>query len=127
MRIKINRRLRHFLICDIDFYIHSGGVSVYQVLENWEEILGNVSTLQTGFIVLEHDLFEETVQVATGYILPDALAHNPPFDIQPVVACQGLSIADAYIETNNNQTHPPALAAAIAGNFLYLLVHDISH
>jgi hypothetical protein len=97
-----------------DFNIHGGVTSVYQVLQNWEYILGNVSTMNNGFIVLEHDLFEESVEVATGYILPDALAHNPPFSIKPVVACQKLSLADAYIETNDNKTNPPALVAAVS-------------
>lgn len=72
--------------------------------------------MTNGFIVLEHDLFEDSVEVATGYILPDALAHNPPFSIKPVVSCQkGLTPEDAYIETNNNGSHPPALAAAVSG------------
>jgi len=99
-----------------DFYIHNGGLSVYQVLQNWKNILGNVTAMQNGFIVLEHDLFQESVEVATGYILPDALAHNPPFTIRPVSTCQGLSLSDAYIETNNNNSHPPALQAAVSGN-----------
>jgi len=84
------------------------------VLQNWKYILGNATTLKNGFIVLEHDLFEESVEVATGYILPDALAHNPPFGIKPVISCQGRSLTDAYIETNDNKTHPPALAAAVS-------------
>jgi len=97
-----------------DFSIHGGATSVYQVLQNWEYILGNVTTINNGFIVLEHDLFEESVEVATGYILPDALAHNPPFKIAPVASCQKLSLSDAYIETNDNKTHAPALAAAVS-------------
>ncbi|CAA7258751.1 unnamed protein product [Cyclocybe aegerita] len=97
-----------------DFNIHGGSTTVEQVLLNWKNILGNVSTLDHGFIVLEHDLFEQTVEVATGYILPDALAHNPPFKIQPVVSCLNKGLSEAYIETNNNSTNPPALAAAIS-------------
>lgn len=103
----------------LDFNIHSGTTSVYQVLQNWEYILGNVTSMNNGFIVLEHDLFEESVEVATGYILPDALAHNPPFTIAPVAACQKLSLSDAYIETNDNKTHPPALQAAISGSLFF--------
>ncbi len=57
------------------------------------------------------------MEVATGYILPDALAHRPSFSIKPVVACQKLSLSDAYIETNDNKTHPPALSAAVSGMF----------
>ncbi|KAH6917424.1 chitin deacetylase [Coprinopsis sp. MPI-PUGE-AT-0042] len=89
-----------------DFNIHSGVTPVSKVLQNWENILSSAAALDHGFIVLEHDLFQESVEVATGYILPDALAHNPPFQILPVVQCIGRSIADAYIETNNNQTNP---------------------
>ncbi|KAF9481726.1 glycoside hydrolase/deacetylase [Pholiota conissans] len=98
-----------------DFNIHGGTTTVQQVLQNWENILGNATTSKTGFIVLEHDLFEQTVEVATGYILPDALAHNPPFTIQPVVSCLKQDMTNAYIETNNNSTNPPAFSAAISG------------
>jgi hypothetical protein len=63
----------------------------------------------TGFIVLEHDLYEQTVELATGYILPDALARtSPKLNIMPVSQCLGLGLSDAYVETNNNSTHPPA-------------------
>ena len=71
--------------------------------------------MNNGFIVLEHDLFEQTVEVATGYILPDALAHNPPFTIEPVISCMKKDLAEAYIETNNNGTNPPAFSAALSG------------
>ncbi|KAH9487077.1 Chitin deacetylase [Psilocybe cubensis] len=97
-----------------DFNIHGGITSVQQVLQNWENILGNATTMSNGFIVLEHDLFEQSVEVATGYILPDALAHNPPFTIKPVIECLNKNMADAYIETNDNSTNPPALSAAVS-------------
>ncbi|KAF5377610.1 hypothetical protein D9615_005128 [Tricholomella constricta] len=91
-----------------DFDIHGGLTTVEHVLQNWENILGNVTTRKSGFIVLEHDLFQQSVEVATGYILPDALAHKPPFTIQPVVQCLNKPLKDAYIETNDNKTNPPA-------------------
>jgi hypothetical protein len=97
----------------IDFNIHAGNTTVQQVLNNWENILNNATSMNNGFIVLEHDLFQESVDVATGYILPDALAHNPPFKIEPVVSCLNKPLADAYIETNNNQTNPPAESGAL--------------
>lgn len=104
----------HFSISQIhihsypsDFNIHGGLTPVEKVLQNWENILSNVTTRNSGFIVLEHDLFQQSVQVATGYILPDALAHKPPFTIQPVVTCMQKPLGDAYIETNNNKTNPP--------------------
>jgi len=90
-----------------DFNINGGNTSVGQVLLNWQNILGNASTLDHGFIVLEHDLFEQSVEVATGYILPDALAHKPPYKIQPVINCLNKPLSDAYVETNDNKTSPP--------------------
>ena len=69
-----------------------------------------VPAFNSGFIVLEHDLFEQSVEIATGYILPDALAHKPPFTIQPIIECLHLPLSDAYIETNNNQSNPPVLS-----------------
>lgn len=68
--------------------------------------MGNVSTLDTGFIVLEHDLFAQTVDLATGYILPAALAGTPKLNIMPVIECLNLPFGDAYVETNNNASHP---------------------
>jgi hypothetical protein len=72
--------------------------------------MSDVSNLNTGFIVLEHDLFEQTVQLATGYILPDALATVPKLNITPVISCLNLPMSDAYIETNNNSTNPPVIS-----------------
>lgn len=68
--------------------------------------------IPTGFIVLEHDLFEQTVELATGYILPDALAFQPALKLMPVVQCQGMPLANAYIETNDNSTNPPLATGA---------------
>jgi hypothetical protein len=33
------------------------------------------------FIVLQHDLYEVTVDLAVGYTLDAALGHNPPFSV----------------------------------------------
>jgi hypothetical protein len=38
--------------------------------------------LPTGFIVLEHDLYQQTVDLATGYTIPSAKAHQPPFNVR---------------------------------------------
>lgn len=102
-----------------DYYLDSGNVTAAQVINNWENIVGNASTIDTGFIVLEHDLFLQAVEIATGYIIPDALAHVPPFNITPVIECIGLSLADAYIQTNDNTTHPLPVNRA---SFLILYV-----
>ena len=64
--------------------------------------------MNTGFIVLAHDLFQQSVEVATGYILPDALARtSPKLTLQPVISCLNQPLANAYIETNDNKTNPP--------------------
>jgi len=93
-----------------DYYVKGGTVTAPQVLQNWVYIMGNVTQLNTGFIVLEHDLFEQSVQLATGYILPDALAVVPKFTISPVITCLNMPLANAYIETNDNNTNPPPLS-----------------
>ncbi|TDL28773.1 glycoside hydrolase/deacetylase [Rickenella mellea] len=90
-----------------DFNINGGTISSSQVIVNFENIIANATTINTGFIVLEHDLFEQTVQLATGYILPEALAHNPAFSLKPVINCLNKPLSDAYVETNNNSTNPP--------------------
>ncbi|KAI0651555.1 hypothetical protein C8Q79DRAFT_1004839 [Trametes meyenii] len=89
-----------------DFDIAGGLTSSTQVLNNWENIIGNATQIDHGFIVLEHDLFQQTVDIATGYILPDALAHQPPFKIEPIVQCLNKPLRDAYIETNDNSSNP---------------------
>lgn len=40
------------------------------------------SELNTGFIVLEHDLYQQTVDLAVGYTLPYAQSRNPPFRVR---------------------------------------------
>jgi peptidoglycan/xylan/chitin deacetylase (PgdA/CDA1 family) len=90
-----------------DYNIHGGSITSEGVMQNWYWIMGNASKLSTGFIVLEHDLFQQSVEIATGYILPDALARTPKLTLQPVITCLGMTLADAYIETNDNKTNPP--------------------
>ncbi|KAG7099544.1 hypothetical protein E1B28_001378 [Marasmius oreades] len=92
-----------------DFNVHSGMTTSAQVLNNWNSILGNASTMDHGFIVLQHDLFQETVDIATGYILPDAMKQG--LQIKPVVSCLNKPMSDAYTETNDNKTNPPPVSA----------------
>jgi hypothetical protein len=94
----------------LDFDLHSGLTTPSHVLANWNFISANASLLDTGFILLEHDLFEQSVGIATGYILPDALAHQPPFKIEPVINCLNKPLNFAYLETNDNKTNPPPVA-----------------
>ncbi|KAI0080007.1 glycoside hydrolase/deacetylase [Panus rudis PR-1116 ss-1] len=91
-----------------DFDVAGGTESPSQVLQNWQNILGNATQMDTGFIVLEHDLFSQSVDIATGYILPDALAFQPKLKIEPVISCLNKPLSDAYVETNDNATNPLA-------------------
>lgn len=89
-----------------DWHIPSGE-SVDQVVENFDSILETATNLDTGFIVLEHDLYQQTVDLAVGYILPDALARrNPQYNLLSIIECLHKPLEDAYVETNDNTTNP---------------------
>ncbi|THU92741.1 chitin deacetylase [Dendrothele bispora CBS 962.96] len=75
----------------------------YQAFQN---ILGNASEIDTGFIVLQHDLYEVTVDLAVGYTLDAARTHNPPFSLKPIGECYGIPTSDLYRESNTNTTFP---------------------
>jgi len=87
-----------------DFNIDAGTVSASGVINNFTNILNNASTLQTGFIVLEHDLFQQSVDLAVGYTIPQAIAMK--LTLKPVINCLNKPLSDAYLETNDNGTNP---------------------
>lgn len=82
-----------------DWRVAGGVVNGTYSFSTFETILDDASTLDTGlvlvpfllicarscyasrFIVLEHDLFEITVDLAVGYTLDAALNHNPKFTV----------------------------------------------
>ncbi|KAF8754582.1 Polysaccharide deacetylase [Rhizoctonia solani] len=72
-----------------------GGLSAEVVLSSFETILSKASTLNTGFIVLSHDLYQQTVDIATGYIIPDALARG--FQLKNIVTCLRKPLSEAYM------------------------------
>ncbi|KAJ6581925.1 hypothetical protein B0H19DRAFT_929585 [Mycena capillaripes] len=83
----------------------------------FENILGNASTLDTGFCVLEHDLYEMTVDLAIGYTLNAALTHNPPFKLEAIGKCSNIPTNNLYVESNANKSFPfPAPPASMAGS-----------
>lgn len=75
------------------------GLSSYAAFQN---ILNNASVLSTGFIVLEHDLYQQTVDMAIGYFLP--LAFNRSFTLKSINDCLGQPSSNCYIETYQNGT-----------------------
>ncbi|KIY67441.1 carbohydrate esterase family 4 protein [Cylindrobasidium torrendii FP15055 ss-10] len=93
-----------------DFDIQNGAITVEGVLQEWNYIMNNASTLDTGFITLEHDLYQQTVEVSTGYILPDAIAQD--YKLKTVVDCLNQPLENAYVETNDNKTNPPAASGS---------------
>jgi peptidoglycan/xylan/chitin deacetylase (PgdA/CDA1 family) len=90
-----------------DWHIPAGTVSASGVINEFNRILQDATKLNTGFIVLAHDLYQQSVDLATGYVLPDALARQPPFKLQPIITCQHQPLENAYVETNHNNTNPP--------------------
>jgi len=90
-----------------DWHIAGGQVSASVVISSFLNILTLAPTLTTGFIVLAHDLYQQSVDLAVGYILPDAIAStNPKFTITSIIDCLGMPLGNAYIETNINSTNP---------------------
>ncbi|CAE7222300.1 unnamed protein product, partial [Rhizoctonia solani] len=91
-----------------------GGLSSETVLSSFETILSKASSLNTGFIVLSHDLYQQTVDIATGYIVPDALARG--FQLKNIISCLKKPLSEAYIETSSNKTSPASTGTLPAGS-----------
>jgi len=101
-----------------DWHIGAGTVSASGVIAAFENILADATQLSTGFIVLAHDLYQQSVDLATGYILPDALARtNPAFKLMSIIECLGQPLSNAYKETNNNSTNPPPSGVSQSHSF----------
>lgn len=82
-----------------DWRVGAGQVDATTSFNIFEGILGNATSLNTGyvvrwedtmsavddvvfrFIVLQHDLFEVSVDLAVGYTLNAALSHQPAFSV----------------------------------------------
>ncbi|KAJ7711446.1 chitin deacetylase [Mycena metata] len=99
-----------------DWEVAGGTVQGPASFAQFENILGNATTLDTGFCVLQHDLFEITVDLAMGYTLNSALTHNPPFTLEAIGKCSKIPTTNMYVESNTNKTFPfPAPPASMAG------------
>jgi len=89
-----------------DWRVAAGQVTGLQSYATFQTILNNATQLDTGFIVLQHDLFEITVDLAVGYTLNSALTHSPSLTLEPIGKCMKIPTADLYMETTTNQTFP---------------------
>ncbi|GFZ47108.1 Chitin deacetylase [Saitozyma sp. JCM 24511] len=87
-----------------DWNIPGGQATGESSLTKFETILDTYAPqLDTGFIVLEHDLYQQTVDLAVGYVLPMALASGK-FQLKSIISCLGRPLSEAYIETSSNTT-----------------------
>ena len=103
---------------DTDDWRIAGGTATGQSsIAAFDKIMDNVKTLDTGFICLEHDLYQQSVDLAVGYILPSVLnSTDPKLNLKSIIDCQGKSLADAYIETNTNTTNSGTSGVTTNGN-----------
>ncbi|TBU34149.1 hypothetical protein BD311DRAFT_747240 [Dichomitus squalens] len=82
-----------------DWRVAGGLHTGVEQLGIFESLLGNATLIDTGFIVLEHDLFEITVDLAVGYTLDAAQSHNPAFKLESIGRCMNFAPNDLYKET----------------------------
>ncbi|KAH8927198.1 carbohydrate esterase family 4 protein [Atractiella rhizophila] len=98
-----------------DWQIPGGVVNLSTVETNFNNILNGANTIDTGFIVLEHDLYQQTVDLAIDVVLPQALALSN-LKLKTIINCLGNSPGDAYLETGtNSSTFPTGSAAGASG------------
>ncbi|EPQ27975.1 uncharacterized protein PFL1_04302 [Pseudozyma flocculosa PF-1] len=95
-----------------DWKIGAGTVSAAEVVSTFEGILKNAPNLDTGYIVLAHDLYQQSVELATEVVLPFAQSMNPKQNLMPIIQCLNKPAGDAYVETNRNITGSQATATA---------------
>lgn len=87
-----------------DWQIQGGAVTTDEVVDKFEGILSDIPTLDTGYIVLQHDLYEQSTELAVEVILPIALDIEPTQSLMPIITCLKQPLANAYIETNSNSS-----------------------
>lgn len=85
-----------------DWRIPGGTATGTSSYAAFNKILDLASSLATGFCVLEHDLYQQTVEMAIGYFLP--LASQRSFNLKSINTCLGLTLDKAYLETSGNST-----------------------
>ncbi|WWC64002.1 uncharacterized protein I303_106608 [Kwoniella dejecticola CBS 10117] len=87
-----------------DWHISGGTATGASSFQTFDTILNDyVPKLDTGFIVLAHDLYQQTVDLAVGYVLPQAISSGK-FQLKSIIECLGKPISEAYIETSANAT-----------------------
>jgi len=91
-----------------DWRVAAGQANGVQSFQTFQTILTNASNIDTGFIVLQHDVHEITVDLAVGYTLDAAMNHNPKFTLKAIGECTKTPTTNLYLETTQNSTFPYA-------------------
>ncbi|KDQ19200.1 carbohydrate esterase family 4 protein [Botryobasidium botryosum FD-172 SS1] len=99
-----------------DWQIPAGNANGTSSLAAFNNILAASDTIDTGFIVLEHDLFQQTVDMAVGYFFPAARAHQPTITFNSVIQCLHQPEGNAYKETFANATSPSGGGSSGSGS-----------
>ncbi|KAG1876447.1 carbohydrate esterase family 4 protein [Suillus subalutaceus] len=89
-----------------DWKVPGGVVTGPQSFATFEAILTNATMLNTGFVVLEHDLYAQTVDLAIGYTLPAAMNFTPALTFDSIGHCNGIPSTNLYRESNTNTSFP---------------------
>ncbi|GAA5845721.1 hypothetical protein JCM3766R1_001149 [Sporobolomyces carnicolor] len=90
-----------------DWQIGGGVVSATDAYNNFNGFLTQTSSqLSTGFIVLAHDLYQQSVDLAVDYVLPNVI-NAGQLHIKTIAECLGEGLSGAYIETADNSTQNP--------------------
>jgi len=101
-----------------DWKVPGGTVTGPESFAQFQSILTNATQLNTGFIVLQHDLFEQEVDLSTGYSIPAAL--QAQFKLMQVNKCIKNDPTAAYLETISDKsqvpTYPNAGAVDVKGD-----------
>lgn len=99
-----------------DWNIPGGTATGATSLARFETILETAQNISTGFIVLEHDLYQQTVELAVGYVLPMAISAKT-YALKSINQCLGWDNSEAYIETASNDTTIDNPAASSGTSF----------
>jgi len=96
-----------------DWKVPGGLVTGADSNQQFQYILSNATQLNTGFIVLQHDLYEQTVDLATGYSIPQA--QQAKFNLMDINKCLKAQPGDAYLETVSDKKLVPTFPGVTGG------------
>ncbi|KDE09478.1 hypothetical protein MVLG_00379 [Microbotryum lychnidis-dioicae p1A1 Lamole] len=99
-----------------DYQIGAGTVTAAQALTNVQNFFSLAqNTLSNGIIVLSHDLYQQSVDLAVNFYLPSVISAGV-LKLQTINSCIGEDLNNAYIETNDNTTAVIQSTSTVAGS-----------